>query len=148
MLFIKSKNGILDIKSGIIAHQVNCCNAIGAGVSKAIINKYPEVEAAYHEYCSGKSKKELFGTYQMIQITPSLSIVNIFSQMNYGNSTKTGKVYTNMECLTNTLKKLADNHIETVYVPDHIGCGLAGGDWDEFATIMENTDICIVKKQC
>ena len=138
-----SKNGILDITEGIIAHQVNCCNKIGAGVSKAIISQYPIVEYAYHTYCEGKSKEELFGNYQLVMVTDRLWIANIFSQKDYGNSAKTGQVYTDMEKLTDILKTIIDDTVENVYVPDHIGCGLAGGDWLEFTDIMKDTDILI-----
>ncbi len=141
-----SANGILDIKEGIIAHQVNCCDSIGAGVSGAIINKYPVIEAAYHEHCKDKSKEDLFGTYQLIMVTDTLWIANIFSQKDYGNSAKTGVIYTDMKCLTGILKKIMNNSVDPVYVPDHIGCGLAGGDWNAFLGIMADTDIHICER--
>ncbi len=138
-----SPNGILDINEGVIAHQVNCRGKIGTGVSKAIISKWPEVEVAYKHYCKDKNEDELFGRYQVIQISPKLSIVNIFSQKEYGNAQKTGKVYTDMTVLTGILKKLIHLNVDNVYVPDHIGCGLAGGNWSEFLSIMRHTDLYI-----
>ncbi len=140
-----STNGILDVTEGIIAQQVNCCNVIGAGVSSALINRYPIIKEAYHDYCSKHSKDELFGTIDLVQVAtkPVLYIANIFSQRDYGNSAKTGIVYTDMDVLTDCLKRLIKDSSYNVYVPDHIGCGLAGGDWNEFLMIMLNTGIHI-----
>lgn len=138
----RTKHGIFDIKTGVIAHQVNCCNAIGAGVSGAIIGKYPKVAEAYHEMCNKKGKNEAFGMIQTIRVGESLVIANIFSQLDYGNSKKTGIIYTDMKLLTESLKYLLTINSK-VYVPEYIGCGLAGGDWNEFLKIMKDTDIRI-----
>lgn len=44
---------LLDIESGIIAHQVNCKGVMGAGLAKQIRLKYPIVYQAYIEwYCA------------------------------------------------------------------------------------------------
>ena len=142
MIFERSKDGILDVKEGIIAHQVNCCNTIGAGVSRAIITRYPKVEGAYHEMCNKKGKDGAFGMIQTIRVGENLVIANIFSQKDFGNSKKTGIVYTDMNLLTESLKYLLKTNSK-VYVPQYIGCGLAGGDWHEFLKLMKDTDIHI-----
>lgn len=38
------KGDILNADAEFICHQVNCMNAMGAGVAKAIYTKYPEVK--------------------------------------------------------------------------------------------------------
>ena len=85
---------ILDIKSGTIVHQVNCRNVIGAGLSGQIIKKYPKVESAYHWLFTKYTANELFKHWQAIPITDNLTIINLFTQFDYGNSAKTHKVYT------------------------------------------------------
>lgn len=43
---------ITTVEEGIVAHQVNCQGAIGAGVSGAICRKWPEAERAYRAFCA------------------------------------------------------------------------------------------------
>ena len=79
---------------------------------------------------------------QTIRVGENLVIANIFSQKDFGNSKKTGIVYTDMNLLTESLKYLLKTNSK-VYVPQYIGCGLAGGDWHEFLRLMKDTDIHI-----
>ena len=122
-----------EVSVGIIAHQVNCQGAIGAGVSRVIIKQYPIVKDKYIDICSISDKEELFGGIQIVNVTSTLKVANIFSQFYYGNSYKTGIVYTDMDKLIYGLKNIRETYPDDIiYVPYKIGCGLAGGNWDEF----------------
>lgn len=147
---------ITNVTTGIIIHQVNCRNRIGAGVSCPIIKKWPAVETAYHYYCTSHTPADLLGQMQTVVVREpdefglnGLTIVNSFTQMNYGNAAKTGKVYTNMRLLVkNILKVCYQNADMTVYVPYGIGCGLAGGDWDELtAWLSDVPNLVAVRKK-
>lgn len=122
---------ITDASSGIIAHQVNCQGVIGAGVSGAIIEKYPEVKRGYEIWCSGlRTPEQRFGTVQLIRVSHSVSVANIFSQRNYGNAKKTGKKYTDENELVRSIVQICKEYpYRNVYIPEFIGCGSAGGDW-------------------
>ena len=139
---------ILNIKNGVIVHQVNCQNAIGAGVSGAIIGKYPQVETAYHYLCRFKKPKDLLGSFQSIRIDRGLEIINLFTQLDYGNSKKTGKVYTDMPLLIKQLHTICHARKDkvTIYVPYGIGCGLAGGDWTEIEKGCADLDNLVAVK--
>ena len=71
------------------------------------------------------------GLIQEAKINEKLSVVNCFSQLYYGDSSKTGKVYTDyyqmVQCFVDIRTIKNDRQ---VYVPYGYGCGLAGGDWD------------------
>ncbi|WP_370956757.1 hypothetical protein AB3239_10910 [Bacillus subtilis] len=41
------KGNILDASEDIIVQQVNCKGVMGAGLAKAILNKYPNVKKEY-----------------------------------------------------------------------------------------------------
>lgn len=130
---------ITKIKKGIVAHQVNCRDVIGAGVSGAIVKKWPEVEKKYHEIF--KSKKPVFGTVQFVKVGPDLFVANVFSQCDYGNSQKTGKVYTDLKVLEDCIDFVCTEFSDKmVYVPCRIGCGLAGGNWDELYEWLKKKD--------
>lgn len=40
---------ITKISQGIIMHQVNCQNIMGAGVAKNLYQTYPQVKELYHQ---------------------------------------------------------------------------------------------------
>jgi O-acetyl-ADP-ribose deacetylase (regulator of RNase III) len=42
---------LLDQKTDVIAHQVNCLGVMGAGVALQIKNKWPEVYEGYKNFC-------------------------------------------------------------------------------------------------
>jgi len=138
---------IREVSVGIIAHQVNCQGAIGAGVSGVICEQYPMVKDDYIDICSVSDKEDLFGGMQIVPVTGTLKVANIFSQFNYGNSAKTGVVYTDMDKLIHSLKNLRESYPdEIIYVPYKIGCGLAGGNWDEFIEKAKDIPNLIVIK--
>ena len=43
------KDNLLNTQLQFIAHQVNCQGVMGAGVAKALRNKYPELYSQYQE---------------------------------------------------------------------------------------------------
>lgn len=146
---------ITNVTTGIVVHQVNCRNRIGAGVSGPIVKKWPEVETSYHRCCSSHEPTELLGQMQAVVIREpdesgmnGLLVVNSFTQMNYGNAAKTGKTYTDMRLLVkNILKICYQNADATVYVPYGIGCGLAGGNWNELLFWLDDVpNLVAVKK--
>lgn len=128
---------IMDVKSGVIVHQVNCQNRIGAGLSGAIISRYPIVEKLYHELCETLPPKQLLGEVQKIQAAPGLVIVNLFGQLYYGNAEKTHRVYTDPNALTEGIQRVLDETNETVFIPGFIGCGLAGYDWTKLKPVLK-----------
>ena len=128
---------------GIICHQVNCRNRIGAGVAGAIIKKWPEVEEAYHSVFEAglDPKKDIFGNFMPARLADGTIVYNVFTQFYYGNAMKNGRIYTDMDKLISNIKVICDTHKdETVYVPYGIGCGLAGGNWDEFVKGVEGIE--------
>ena len=138
---------IMDIKEGIIVHQVNCQNAIGAGISGVICNKYPIVKEAYHYAFTQMPKEKIFGTWQPVTVNENLIVVNMFTQFNYGNPKKTGKVYTDINklitCLDDIIKKNPD---KKVYISEFIGCGFGGANWEELLSLLETLNINICKQ--
>lgn len=126
------KKDITTIEKGIIMHQVNCQNVMGAGVAKVLYTKYPKIKAAFHqmaETAAYNTPKKRFGLVQPITITPELIVLNSYSQLYFGRN-KNIK-YTDESKLITNLQKL-DNYAKEknlpAYVPERIGCGLANGD--------------------
>lgn len=133
----KKADSLFGISRGIICQQVNCQNRMGSGLAKAIMDKYPIVAESYHKTFHNHTKEELFGTYQIVKISDSLYVANIYSQFDCGNAFQTGRIYTDAEKLISGIMTIADTYagIE-VYIPVKIGCGLGGEDWDRISAII------------
>ena len=133
-------SNLLDVKDGIICHQVNCANVIGSGVAKQIIQKWPRVKDDYHDYINMfMGKEDLLGRVHYSLVDTNLMVCNMFGQRNYGYD---GKRYTNYEAFAECLERIRDSQIlGTVHFPFGIACGLGGGNWE----IILNM-ICVILK--
>ena len=139
---------ITTIKKGVIMHQVNCQNVMGAGVAKAIYLKHPLGKQAFHDFAKKEpynTPSKRFGLVQPVRINEQLIVLNSFSQLYYGRN-KNIK-YTDDNTLIKNLKKLdvyAKERNLPAYVPEKIGCNLANGNWNKIKDFIENeTDIII-----
>ena len=147
MYFIEIEGGIMNVQEGIVVHQVNCMNKIGAGISGFFCRKYPIVEQKYHEICEELGAKGVFGTVQEVPVTDKLTVVNMFSQFGYGNPAKTGKQYTNYDAFVNGLRTLCTRHPDKqVYISEFIGCGFGGGNWQIILSLIKDLPITVVKQ--
>ena len=141
------KRDILSVTNGVIVHQVNCQSRIGAGVSGAIIKRYPIVESAYHSKFQNASPSSVFGTWQPVQVSESLIVVNAFAQFFYGNAAKTKRVYTDEDKLVKILTDVCNKYseYEEIWIPYGIGCGLAGGNWENIVFRIERLPLNVAK---
>lgn len=135
---------LFGISNGVICQQVNCCGAYGAGLSGAISKAFPVVLERFRKNYE-LNRGNQFGTFEVIPVTDSLYIANIYSQMNYGNSSRTGIKYTDTNKLVNAIDDICDIFFCPVYVPhfvdkfgNHsgIGCGLAGEKWGNLYPLL------------
>ena len=125
---------ICNAKESIILHQVNCCGVMGAGVAKAIRERFPNVYESYVKVCKHFEKTELLGKIQCIASLNNKTIVNCFAQLLYGHDRR----HTNYEALKLCLQKVHDRYPdESIAIPFGIGCGLAGGDWKIVEPMIE-----------
>lgn len=145
------EGNILDTPFQFIAHQVNCQGVMGAGLARQIKMKYPEVFQDYVKYCKLFSKDNLFGSgFGSWTRDNKHCILNIFGQFGYG----IGKRQTDYDALyagfAYVIKLIRDTYFVTnksyqivIAIPYGIGCGLAGGDWNEVKSVLE-----AIEKEC
>lgn len=141
---------LFGVKRGIICQQVNCLDAMGAGLAKAIMDKYPEVAEDYHKSFKWADAKNLFGCYRLVKVDEDLYVANIYSQFEYGNPQITGRVYTDADKLVECVQAICDSHPELpVFLPrskdtdndkDGIGCGLGGESWEKLSEMFKGLD--------
>lgn len=135
---------ITNIEEGVLLHQVNCQNAMGSGVAKALYSKFPNVKREFHLFNKGKKPNDLLGELYEVKINDSLSVLNSYSQLTYGWYGK----HTDETILIENIKKgvqIADDKQVPLYIPYNIGCDRGGGNWDTVYSAIKDLDITIIK---
>lgn len=125
----------------IFGHQCNCFGVMGAGIAKQIKGRNPNLFKEYYKYCKTPSDAHsILGTVQFVKTDDGHQIVaNMFGEYSFCESIapyeEGGKPrHTDYDALKECLHRLHTymvvNDLKTGGLPDHIGCGLAGGNWD------------------
>ena len=120
---------ILDAKEKYICHQVNCRNAMGSGLAKALYEKWPCVKTSYHAVASKfiSSPRELLGKFQLVYVEDDQYVINVYGQLDYGRDKIV--IYTDYDALRRAFTGMA--HLDGDFAfPYGFGCGLANGDWE------------------
>jgi O-acetyl-ADP-ribose deacetylase (regulator of RNase III) len=122
----------------IIAH---CCNDIGAwgkGFVMALSAKWSEAEDEYRGWYEADVDFAL-GEIQLVQVEPHLWVANMIGQHGIRRS-KSGPPI-RYDAIRECLSKLAVEAKKlsaSVHMP-RIGCGLAGGKWDQIEPVIVET---------
>ena len=134
-MVILIEKDITTVTEGIICHQVNCQGVMGAGLAKRIREKFPR---AYEEYMYQYRHMNLWlGNVVFAVVGPGLFVANLCGQDRYGRK----GLFTNYRAVRKCLVTVTDFKKEyqgyLVYIPDHMGCALGGGDWTKVLDIIE-----------
>ena len=128
------------LKSGcnIICQQVNCQGVMGSGIAKSIRDAYPRCYEIYKDYVNIVGSEECLGTVNFFPVDLQTTIANMFAQLHY---LPRGIVHTDYDAFRNCCKQIKayviNNRLNVrIGFPDHIGCGLGGGDWDTVHNIL------------
>ena len=140
------KGNILHTDHDIIVQQVNCLGVMGGGLAKQIMNRYPNVKKEYVRYWSKQMKKlqqksDLLGSVFYVDTYDDKIIANVFGQETIRSSPSDKRVHTDTNALLKGLdeiKGFAIKHGYSIAIPTYIGCGLAGGDWNEIRPKIES----------
>ena len=136
-----------------ILHVCNSVGGWGRGFVLALSKRWPEPEREYRKwYREGRTL--LAGEFELgavqivpVQGDPPLSVVNMVAQEGYGkgnrgrhqgsepNTRPPIRYYALEKCLRQ-IGAMAQGTSLTMHMP-RIGCGLAGGTWDEVEPLIE-----------
>ena len=129
------KGDLLTADVKIRGHQVNCRGVMGAGIAKQVREKYPEAFEQYKALCD-QFGSSLLGHTQFVTCHDGTIIANMFAQDGFGPGLQTNMTALD-ECLSQ-VATLAYRVNASVGFPKLLGCGLAGGDWDEVTKLIGN----------
>lgn len=129
---------LLNSKTDIIAHQVNCRGAFNSGVARAIREHDIQVYKDYTNCCNKYKPEELLGNIRFFKSNVDGRIyANLFAQNKYGYR---GKQYTSIKALEKCIKSLKEyayTNNMSIAMPYKIGCIRGGADWNEVYKMIE-----------
>ena len=121
----------------IIAHICNDLGGWGKGFVVAVSKRWPEPESAYRAWHRGRSKNDFgLGAVELVRVEPYVWVANMVAQR--GMKTGSNGPPIRSEAVRACLRKLAVEAKRlgaSVHMP-RIGCGLAGGRWEEIEPIL------------
>ena len=118
----------------IIVHVCNDVGGWGRGFVLAISKRWPEPEQRYRSWDRGETEQPFaLGEVQLVSVADDLFVANLIGQRDV--RTQNGVPPIRYEALRSGLRKVADEALRlsaSVHMP-RIGCGFAGGTWEEVA---------------
>lgn len=122
-----------------IVHICNDLGRWGKGFVLAISKRWPQPEEAYRAAYAMPNKPAL-GDIQLISVSQDISVINMIAQ--HGIQTRASKNplppirYEAVQQGLAQVAQLAQQKQASVHMP-RIGCGLAGGKWEEIEPIIQ-----------
>lgn len=139
--------------SKCLMHIVNTEGGWGAGFVLAISKRWTAPEGQYRKWYREK-KHQIFGDFALgnvgwCLVEPGIWVANMIAQTGYGKSGKLPHQSDDKpelppiryDALRTCLTKVADSAKSkgsTIHAP-RIGCGLAGGTWDQVEPLIQET---------
>lgn len=124
--------------SGLILQVVNDVGAYGAGVSGAIGKRWGKVATEYKRLAQCGSKEFSLGFVQFVYIDPDFEVANMVAQKGLRGKDNPHPLQIPhlIHCLQTVSRYAKENQHKRIHVPYGIGCGLAGGNWQEVEKIL------------
>ena len=114
----------------ILVHQCNCVTNSAKGLAKIVFDIYPEANI----YKIRNYDISIPGEICII-----FPVVNLFGQYSPGKSNKRETKKQRLEWFKMCLFNLKDNipdGVEHINFPWEIGCGMGGGNWDDYFALL------------
>ena len=122
----------------VLVHVCNDIGGWGRGFVVAISKRWPEPEQQFRAWYRGGEGIPAFalGEVQFVEVPPDLTVANVVGQHGIGTRQKTPPVrYEAIRQGLRTVAAFAAERSASVHMP-RIGCGLAGGKWEEIERLV------------
>lgn len=133
-----SEKTLLEADVDIIIQSNNCFNTQGAGLAKAIREKYPEVYEADSKTAKGDPNK--LGTIlavKLLDISPFYCFLN-YNQYKFGRNKRQVNYESFYRCLELSKEKCLELGFKTIGIPHGMSCNNAGGCWPIILCMIES----------
>lgn len=129
----------------ILTHVCNNIGKWGAGFTRALDAKHPSIGSAYkqwyEQYSPVMSREDMLGTVFWMYLHNGVTVANMIAQDGVGTDQRRIRYDALDKCLDfvgREALRAADHETRpiSVHMP-RIGCGLAGGRWEEIEPIIQ-----------
>lgn len=123
----------------IIVHICNDVGGWGKGFVMAISKRWKDPERDYRAWYKSQDNFTL-GEVQLVQVEGDIWIANLIGQHKIYRD-ENGNAPIRYEAVKAGLEKVAEfavHHNASVHMP-RIGCGLAGGSWDQIEPLIQSS---------
>lgn len=122
----------------VIVHVCNDAGGWGAGFAAALSRRWPEPEQCYR-WAHARYGSTL-GRTQCVMVENDTWVMNAIAQHGYSAPGKPAIRYYALARALEEIASFAVHKRASVHMP-RIGCGLAGGDWEQVEPIIEG-ELC------
>ncbi len=131
---------LLESECQYIAHQCNCHSTRSAGLATTVFKAFPWADV-YSDRRQRGNDAALFGSITIhgnAQLDQRY-VINIYGQLKPGGSSPgRDSAAARLDAFRNALARIAQiPELTSIGFPYGIGCGLAGGDWNEYQKLLE-----------
>lgn len=132
-MIVYKKGDVLASDEKHIAHGCNCSGGFGSGFAKAVAERYPSVREGYLYRFNTRGWN--LGDVQLIGVGDGSGreLANCATQQRYGKPTE--GPYVSYPAIREVIRDLVKSWPSGFAMPK-IGAGLAGGNWDIIAQII------------
>ena len=134
-MIVYKQGDILTSPEKRIAHGCNCSGGFGSGFAKAIAERYPSVRESYLVRFNSTGWR--LGDVQLLGVGDGTGreIANCATQQRYGRPDE--GPYISYPAVRLVMRYLVTSSWGSGFAMPKIGAGLAGGNWDIIAQIIE-----------
>lgn len=136
---------LLKSDAKFIAHQTNCVSKSAAGIAAKIFQKYPYSNSYLtREKYSSPGTIDIFGNGN-----DQRYIINMYSQFYPGkpNLSQIDNLEIRKKYFYNCLREISKiKNLESIGFNYNIGCGLAGGNWEEYFKLLSKFENYVKNK--
>lgn len=143
MIYLTQINGdLLEATEDYIVHQCNCVTNHSKHLAKSVFDAFPHANT-YKTRSKDKNTHHTPGTIDIMgDGINKRFIINAYAQYypsksKYTNDNPKNRLQWFNECLQK-ISQIKDIKKKTVAFPFNIGCGSAGGNWDEYYEIIQD----------
>ncbi|ESQ85297.1 macro domain-containing protein [Asticcacaulis benevestitus] len=137
---IYKQGDLLVAPERVICQGCNALGKMGAGIAVPIKNKYPEAFKAYRSTYEQQGNRLDLGQSIWVDCSDGRTVINAVTQEIYGRDPNV--VYVSYEAVRQIMRDIdiwakAQQSMPYIAFPK-IGAGLANGDWEVIAKIIED----------
>jgi O-acetyl-ADP-ribose deacetylase (regulator of RNase III) len=131
---------LLLCKEDILCHQTNCVTTKAAHLSASVFERFPHADI-YAKRTGGK--RDVPGTIVACGTIGGADrlVVNLLAQFypgtaRFANDTRALRLEWFQMCLDKLAEYVTTNNVQSIAFPWNIGCGAAGGVWNNYLDII------------